>query len=268
MIVNCINNISYPYSQPSFKHYNAKKKTMLYSFYTCTEFFRQDLAWNRFIDLLKMKYKNADKVNIICHACSDGEEVYSLALKLIAKLGKEAEKFFPIIARDIDFGNICLAKEGNYTVCEQELERINEHSEYNINKFFDISRTGQKNLDEESTIKAKDILKDNIIFEQGDILNDVKQFSAENTVLMCRNFWPYMPINMIKSLSEKLGKYISPSSLLAIGEWDMHNRFTCKSLEENGFVMSNLKGIYYKSENKYKPANLMNEMYLYLSKKN
>ena len=259
MIVNSVNNISYPYNAPSFKYFCVKQCTPEYSFLTKTEFFRQDVCWNRFIDLLNMKYKNADKVNIICHACSDGEEAYSLALKLITDFGEKAEKFFPIIARDINHDNICLAKAGEFAVSDIELDRIDTYSEGNFSKFF--NSIGHY-------IKAKDILKDKIIFEQGDILTDVEQFGAENTVIMCRNILPNMPPAMRKELAEKLSKYIAPSSLVVFGEWDICDKLVYKYMAENGFIMSNLRGIYYKSENKYKPANLMHEMYLYLSKKN
>ena len=138
MIVNCINNVSYPNKMPSFKHYNVKKKTLLYSFTTETDFFRSDVNWDKFVELLYLKYKNTDKVNLICHACSDGEEAYSLAVKLISKFGEKAEKFFPIIARDVDFGNIELAKEGSFVVDGDELNLINSHSKLNISEYFDI----------------------------------------------------------------------------------------------------------------------------------
>ena len=68
-----------------------------------TSFFRNDLIWGDFADLLIDKYKNENKVNVYCYACSDGSEPYSVAMLLISRLGLEgAKKFFPIIAVDKD----------------------------------------------------------------------------------------------------------------------------------------------------------------------
>ena len=50
---------------------------------------------------------------ILCYACSDGSEPYSIALSLINRLGyTEAQKHFPIIAKDIDETMIKRAKSG------------------------------------------------------------------------------------------------------------------------------------------------------------
>ena len=77
-----------------------------------TNFFRQDLNWDDFTDCIIKKYKNQEKANVYCYACSDGSEPYSLAMMLIAKIGKEAQKFFPIIARDRDDFYLESAKAG------------------------------------------------------------------------------------------------------------------------------------------------------------
>ena len=68
-----------------------------------TYFFRQSFEWLNFAKFLEEKYKNENSINIVSHACSVGEETYTLMLALLSQLGKkDSKKFFPIHARDID----------------------------------------------------------------------------------------------------------------------------------------------------------------------
>ena len=83
----------------SFKSYSVLKYNNKTPFYTTTMFFRKDLDWNALVNMVNDKYRNVDKVNVICHACSDGEEVFSLAALIKTLLKSSSEKFFPIIAK-------------------------------------------------------------------------------------------------------------------------------------------------------------------------
>ena len=104
--VNSVSNVCHPNFQGNRRYVYNKNGDFLYR--TTTYFFRDDLNWNAFIKFISNKYKNADRVNILNHACSNGQEPYSLAAKLMQTLGEEAEKFFPIIAKDIDKENILM----------------------------------------------------------------------------------------------------------------------------------------------------------------
>ena len=53
-----------------------------YIYSTQSSVFRTDLDW----------LKDAEKVNVVCQACSDGSEPYTLALALIHSLGVDASK--------------------------------------------------------------------------------------------------------------------------------------------------------------------------------
>ncbi len=78
---------------------------------------RKDLEWNM---LAKHIIKENPK-NIYCYACSDGSEPYSIAISLISKLGYEnAQKYFPIIARDIDLDIINKASTGAIYITKKD----------------------------------------------------------------------------------------------------------------------------------------------------
>ena len=81
---------------------------------TNTWFFRGDLDWDRFVKYADKKYNKAHNIPIFNFACSDGEESFTLAYKLIHLLKERANKFFPIKASDIDSLNIKKAKSSDY----------------------------------------------------------------------------------------------------------------------------------------------------------
>ena len=82
----CANNVNYLRST-----IDGRRK------YACcyTRMFRSDLDWNLLSYYLENKYKNAQKVNVLNAACSDGSEPYSLAMILDKKISG-GKKFFPI----------------------------------------------------------------------------------------------------------------------------------------------------------------------------
>lgn len=232
-------------NQPIFTCHSTKNSTGSYEYYTYTNLFREDLDWDGLMHIMKNKYKNTDKVNMICHACSDGEEAYSLALKIKKTFGKDADKFLPILAKDIDYDNIRLAKKGNYVVTNTEVSRLDEHTGLDLYRYFDIYNN---EYSYKKYAKPKDNLKECIIFKQGDILEDIKNIPKENTVLMCRNFIPYLPAKSQQDLIKGLGERLAPSSLLVLGEYDMRYEIK-KSLIENGFEPTDIKYVFQKKSN-------------------
>lgn len=232
-------------NQPTFTHHSTINSTDDYEYYTTTMLFRDDLDWDGLMNLMRYKYKNTDKVNMICHACSDGEETYSLALKIKQTFGKDSNKFLPIIAKDIDHDNIIRAKRGNYKVSGTEIERLEQHAGINLNKYFDIL---DNYMIYDKYAKPKDSLKQDICFKQGDILDDIKNIPKENTVLFCRNFIPYLPPKSQENLITQLGERLAPSSLLVLGEFDMRYD-TPKLLSQNGFEQTDIKYVFQKKSN-------------------
>jgi chemotaxis methyl-accepting protein methylase len=179
---------------------------------TC--FFRHDLAFDDLIRHIYTKHKNVPKVNIIAHACSDGEEAYSFLIKMIDYLGnKEAEKFLPILAKDIEQTNIDVAKNGKYHIESFEKGAIDFYMGKNFYNY--LLPTESKN-----SVKVSDSIKDKIIFSKSDILEDVKNIDFNNTVLLARNFWHYLEEENIDKLAMNLSHRMNKSSTLVIGDYD------------------------------------------------
>ena len=231
-----ISNIK-PYTPYTFKSNNRrvvdKSGRLLYK--TTTYFFRNDMDWDRFIDILDSKYKNTKKVNLINHACSNGPEVYSLAMKLITGLGTSSEKFFPILAKDINSDNIEIAKQGgSMGINNEDIYRINYYTKNNINSFLDF-RPARK-PEHQLAVAPKAILKNKVTFTEGNIIQDVDSLPDKNTVLMCRNFWLYLKDGECKLLANKLGKKFDNTSLIVLGEHDINKSNAPKYLKEAGFT--------------------------------
>lgn len=228
-------------NKPRFKSYSVLKFNDQIPFYTTTMFFRKDLDWNALVKKVNDEYQNTQQVNVIFHACSDGEEVFSLAAKLKTLLNSSAEKFFPLIAKDIDKGNIEIAKKGYFKVTKPELFRMYEHCGDNLFKFFSFNDLG--NIFSVNTSK---ILKNNIIFKEADILEDTENIPHKNTILFCRNFWGYIsPTSRIK-LANMLAKRLDSSSFLVIGSFDIATSVH-KLLQKVGFQQTELFGVFRKA---------------------
>lgn len=183
-----------------------------------TNYFRDDLDWSMFADYICSKYRNVEKVNVIIHACSNGMEAFSFAMKMISSHLYEAHKFFPIVAKDIDEENIAIASEGLCNPTKGDLERIKNNTFYNYSHFLIPKKSP---YDDSVILTPKDFVKNKVIFEQGDIFDDIEKMPKNNTILFCRNFWPYLIPEKQQLLAQKLSQHFSgDSSLIVIGDYD------------------------------------------------
>jgi len=178
-----------------------------------TYLFRIDFDFKNFIKYICNKYKNVSKVNFIAHACSDGEEIYSVISYLINTVGENnAQKFFPIAARDIESSHIEQAKNGLYKVFSYDRAGIDFYLGDNFYDYFTkISDT---------EVSAKNIMKNHVKFSQSNILDDVNLINFDNTILLARNCWHYLGEDKIDILARKLGNKMNESSTLVIGDYD------------------------------------------------
>ena len=232
------NNVSH---KPNFKSYSKLKFNEKIPFYTTTMFFRKDLDWDAFTNMINDEYQNTQKVNVICHACSDGEEAFSLAAKLKTLLKSSSEKFFPIIAKDIDKENIEIAQKAQFNVTKQELLRMHDHCGDNLFKYFSLEDLGNS-----VAIRTSKILKDKIIFQKADILNDTGNIPHKNTILFCRNFWGYIPPKSRIELANLLSRRLDSSSMVVIGSFDVASRVH-RLLINAGFRPTKLFGVFKKA---------------------
>ena len=178
---------------------------------TC--FFRWDLDFIQLINYLEKKYAGCDSVNIIAHASSVGEEIYSFAATLIKMLGKNrAMKYLPAHAYDIEQHHIDIAKRGEYRIKSFEKGSIDYYLGCYFNNYFDILNTDR--------VKVRPELQDLVKFSRSDILDDVKTMNFDNTVLFARNFWRYLDEEDADKLAMNLAYRMNKSSTLIIGDFD------------------------------------------------
>jgi len=254
-----LNNYTHKNISPTFSSYNAKVyKDGKLAYRNHTEFFRQDLDWHHLTDYMSEKYKDADEVNVVNHACSAGYESWSLLLMLMKKHGEKAEKYLPIKARDIDKNAIDFAKTGCLALCGDEyLDGILKCGKI-LNDNFKVvkkPRGPNVNVSNEYVMKCTTGLEKNIEFKQSDIFKDKNLINKENTVLFCRNFWPYLRSKKASELAFFLAQNMKPSSMLVIGEYDKTFGID-KLLEETGFKRTSVRYVYEAPDNfnKTKPV--------------
>lgn len=214
-----------------------------------TSLFRSDLGdWNKFAEYIGNKFKNCDKANIYSLSCSAGDEVYSLAMKLIDKYGeKEAEKFFPIIATDYDHNIIKMAKNGYLPMFAEDVDMINRQTKGKFDEYFKeldevpqiVDNIGMEMFaDYDFIVKVKDKLRNKIKFNVADATKECKLVEPDNSIVMARNFWPYLKDeNSRISLAENLYKRLGKNSAVVIGKFDdTSNAFASKNLTDSGFI--------------------------------
>ena len=200
---------------------------------------RDDLYFPEVVGFLDNKYKNVPKVNVVMHACSEGEEVYSFLGVLISKLKDKAAKFLPVAAKDIDAEHIKLAKRGVYNITNTEYIMANDYMNGEFYNYFDLmpSRvTKDPRLKYTTTVKVDDSLKSLVNFERGDIFDDVKKINFKNTIMFARNFWPYLTYDEREKLLYILSKKMDSSSTLIVGDYDKLPGNIDLLLEKYGFV--------------------------------
>lgn len=244
MFISKINN--YQKTSPAFTSNSRsvyKNGELLYK--NKTNFFRDDLEWNGFIDFLDYKYKNSDKVNVINSACSDGAEPFSLALLLIEKFKAAASKFFPIKASDIDEEIINRAQNEPCNITDNELFTINKHSNYNLYKYFNITKPTDTNYS--MGLLPKKTFKPNIEFKKSDILTELKLLEPKNNIIMCRNFWTYLPEQNVKAMVDIFKEKLDETSTVVIGELEKGWHFD-KLLKNAGFKELPIENVFQKSE--------------------
>ena len=184
-----------------------------------TYMFRNDLDWDNVIyEITKDKVPK----KIYCYACSDGSEPYSIAIVLISKLGYEAaQKYFPIIARDLDEKMINSAKSGKINLSLADIKTINMYESKSEINFFD--KFSSNNIDifcNEGTVSDK--LRQCVEFEVGDICEDSRDFDYNNIVIFFRNALPYLSYEERSMLLATFARNLNDKTAIVIGGYDKY----------------------------------------------
>lgn len=190
-----------------------------------TKFFRNQDFWDRFSQKLIGTYKNQTKVNIYSYGCSDGSEAFSLAMLLLNKVGgKKAQKFFPIIAKDIDETILTEAKIGKIRLSNSDLNSLDYFIGDNYKNYLYYNKDSFKYIPNyESTLctgRIKKPLKDAVIFEQADLTKDVDNIKENNTIVIFRNLSPYIKSEEHQDLIKKLSNKLKDKCMIVIGALD------------------------------------------------
>ncbi len=197
-----------------------------------TMFFRHDLntahttkyttdgTWKGFRRTIVDNFKVAPRVNVYDFASSDGSEAYSFILSLIDELGEEeAQKFFPIKAYDIDSKMVEIAQGGSIPCDYDDVKRLAQNVTQKRNeKYYSINLL--KNNYIPFLFEASSELKNNVQFSQASIQSKIDSIEPSNSLVMCRNFWPYLSENDVREAIWKLSEKLDDSSLLVVGCFD------------------------------------------------
>lgn len=231
-------------------------------YWNSSSFLRPKFEWIKFIDKMVDNFKNIKKVNLYCHACSDGSEPYTIVMLLLEKLGpQDAKKFLPIKAFDFDPNIIEMTKSDNIKLGREDVKRIKKTFGDNYKKYmeFDEKYYFDKEANKEVCKgKIKPIVKENVIFKTADIRNEIENIEPKNSVVFARNFWPYITNQTEqRNTIQKLAERLKSNCMLNLGDYDSNvvvNMFKKLGLEESG--------IQYCLTNQSKNPQLSNPEYL------
>ena len=212
-----------------------------------TYFFRLPRFWDSMLPFVINKYKDESKVNVYNYACSDGSEALSLLMALKSKFSDIAKKFFPILAVDYDEVAIAKAKRRVYEIGYIERDEINKHTDNGFNKYFTKIN---KNIRTDKNYIFSAEHCDDIKFEVANVLKNYKKIKSQNSLVMARNFWPYLSDADKVKLAEGLSDRMRKKCTLVIGEFDLENRWSkldiTKILTNAGFKQTDSNLIFEK----------------------
>lgn len=240
---------------------DSNKKDILYM--NNTSLFRNDIYWEMMIDYI---VNNGNIKKIYCYACSDGSEPYSIAIALISKLGyKNAKKFFPIIARDIDLYVLNRANTGNITLRNNDLKKLKKYTKKAGIKFIEEKPFSKS--DNENNYKVTKELRECVDFKPGNFVHDSEINNFKNSAVFFRNVWPYLSAGNLNFLLKNLEENIDESALLIVGEYDKgklaldnDDKFYFDNLLYNNGFIEHRPLIYKKSPSENKSKVIKNEL--------
>ena len=217
---------NYNSSQPSFKSFNRSvfgaNKGLLYC--NDTWFFRSGGFWNELLNFLKDNFRDVTKANVYCYGCSDGSEVLSFIMKVLADEDKNlAHKFLPVIAKDRDQEVIKKAKSKDYFyIKNRERDDIDYYGGGRFNEYFSIIDKTHDGCFAYASPK----LYENVKFSVANIEKDCSNIQPNNSVVFVRNFWPYIrSAKKRQNILDKLSNQLKDNSYIIIGDYDMHGTF-------------------------------------------
>ena len=196
------------YEDPKSEKLKYRNNTMI---------FRNDIRWKKIINYIT---EDGKPKQIYCYACSDGSEPYTIAIMLISKLGWEgAQKYFPIIAKDIDPYVIKKAQSGYINLRPCDINQMMKNQKTKSDEFFKYKKKTAFQ-EEYSTYKVSDRLRSCVNFEAGNILTDAESLNYDNSIIFFRNVWPYLSPTQKETLMKSFSENFKENTALVVGGFD------------------------------------------------
>ena len=187
--------------------------------------------WSDLFYFLDNKYKDIPHVNVYFCSCSVGLEPYGFAISAITRHGPDrARKYLPLEAWDYDPYVIKIAKSGVTTLDSTEMINVDQASKYKSGMFFRKKelKYGKYKANEYlggaitaygGTYEVMPILRNNVNFGVGNILDNYTKINPNNSIVFADNFWPYLG-EREDELAEKFRNQLRNNCTLVIGEFD------------------------------------------------
>lgn len=222
-------NLNNKYSQPSFGiwtrgvYKQAQNGVSELTYRNDTMFFRDPEFWRKFTELLEKKFEEIAKANVYCYGCSDGSEAYTFAMSVMSKGENFANKFLPVIARDIDSEAVVKGLNNDYEMTRTEFANISFLAKTSPSDYF---RYSMYDLETYQRTKAEvlEVLRKKVTIGIGDIFEDYKNINPQNAIVLARNFWPYIEdLSKRSEFFKNLYSHLNEGSLFVIGNFDISN---------------------------------------------
>lgn len=158
--------------------------------------------------ILEVRSQKQNKIRIWSAACSQGQEVYSLAMFLDYHLPKMAPDIgYEILGTDIDIDCIKVAKNGVY-----RFEQIKE-----IPTLYQGDHWQKGTGEISNFVRVKDHLRKNCQFVTSNLFDMSLLMGQSFHLIFCRNVFIYFNQSQINSVSKNLLNLLSPNGYLFLG---------------------------------------------------
>jgi chemotaxis protein methyltransferase CheR len=210
-------NIKEPEAYLKFlrQNYSTESKVLVSLLTTHHTFFFREFIHFEFLlkeglskVIANLRLLKQNKIRIWSAACSQGQEVYSLALFLDYHLSQMApDMTFEILGTDIDIDCIKIAKNGVY-----KFEQIKE-----IPSFYQGKHWQKGTGDIEDFVRIKDSIRSHCQFMTSNLF-DLSLLMGQNFhFIFCRNVFIYFNQIQINSVSKNILNLLHPGGYLFLG---------------------------------------------------
>lgn len=207
--------------------------------------YREDVDWAEAADFEMQHFKDKDRVKIMQFASSDGSESYTKIISLLKQNEKEAQKFFPIEAYDINHDVVNAAKSGLINFVAKDFERA-EKFKVDLKEFFTEATTTLSIKNDNmyhffniptTTYRASDNLRNKVNFHSKDmfeVLQEVKD--GELPIVLCRNMFSYLDEIDAQRAVNLIGRKMLNGGLFYLGKRDFDTHNISQWLKDAGFI--------------------------------